>query len=330
MEELELYPHMNPVRSMRSGLRTVRSNWKAIATYFVVVGLVFGWAGYRWLTTSTAVDQTHAIELFRAERGDAANTQIAATTTSVGNQGGRKKDGRRATSGHASGGAKGSTPVAAGQNNTQSSQPSSTSQTQQQESFSPPQEGVYSWDTDGYEQVSGARRQFPEETQRILTWNGNGYWTTHHYFSEQHEIWTDFHWGSRGAEIVKQRNKITFGPVTNDSTIDFNPPMLVGPRDLKVGYEWGGKWEGETHGDYSSKVFEHTTMDIGGERVEVWGMSYIINLHGKQEGKVQAEVWLAPESGLTVKEHYVQDVQSSGAQYHAEWTQQLKSMHPEQ
>ncbi|MCA1704903.1 MAG: hypothetical protein LC808_17205, partial [Actinobacteria bacterium] len=83
-----------------------------------------------------------------------------------------------------------------------------------------------------------------------------------------------------------------------------------------------------TYGDYSSKVVEHTTLDIGGENVEVWGMSYVINLHGEQEGRVTAQVWLAPGYGLTVQEHYVQDVESSGARYHAEWTQKLKSLQP--
>jgi hypothetical protein len=328
MDDLELYPKINPVRTFRDGLRTMRANWKAIAAYLVVVMLVFGYAGYRWMTTSTAVDQSRAIQLFRAERSD----DVAAASTGAGSSSTSKKAGSHKTrsSGHRATKVSrgGSTPVVAG-SRTSASPGSGTATAKNEDGFSLPEEGVYSWDTDGYEQVGGARREFPKETQRVITWNSQTTWTVHHYFSEEREIWTDFSWGSRGADITKQRNKVTFGPVTNDSSIDFNPAMLVGPKNLKVGYEWGGEWSGDTHGDYQSKIIEHTTMSIGGEQVEVWGMSYVINLHGKQEGRVEAEVWLAPEEGITVQEHYVQDVDSSGASYHAEWTQKLRSMHPE-
>lgn len=332
MDDLELYPRVDPIRTIRSGLRKLRANWPRALAYSLVVLLVFGIAGYRWITTVTPVDRTRAVELFRAERDEIAETSLgdddrvtsdAKRATSGGNRKGR---GSRATKERTTGAA---TTVAAGSRNTGGPGQRTTSSTASPR-WHPPEEGVYSWATDGYEQVSGARREFPKETQRILTLNGDGHWTQHHYFSEEREIWTHFHWGARGAEITGQRNKVTFGPVTNDSTIDFSPPMLVGPRNLKVGYEWGGSWEGETHGTYSNKIFEHTTLDIGGEEVEVWGISYNIELHGKQEGRVTAKVWLAPDYSLTVQDYYNQDIESSGTRYHAEWTMKLKSLHPEQ
>jgi hypothetical protein len=333
MDDLELYPRVNPVRAAREGVRSLRANWKRLLSYGLALLLVFGVAGYRWITTATPMDRTDAIQLFRAERGDvvSGDADADAERPRSGSRNQQQGEGRGSGSKQRARVASTTRVVAGGGPQQSQSTQSNTSTSEGNEfSYTAPEEGVYSWATEGYEQVSGARRQFPKETQRIMTLSDNRSWTQHHYFSEEREIWTQFHWGTGGAEITQQRNKVTFGPVTNESMIDFNPPMLVGPRDLEVGYEWGGKWTGDTHGDYISKVFEHTTLDIGGEKVEVWGMSYVINLRGEQQGKVTAEVWLAPAEGLTVKEHYVQDVESSGARYHAEWKQTLKSMTPEQ
>jgi hypothetical protein len=332
MDELELYPKVHPLRATKDGLRAVRSHWKRAVSITLVTMLFFGWAGYRWVTTSTPMDRASAVQLFRAEREEAQTDRAPSDDGEAGREKttlGASKHERSTKKGRvvaapSSGNA--STTTQASRRDTTSSDRSRASS---QETFDAPEEGVYSWDTDGYEQVSGARREFPKESQRIITLNGDGFWTVHHYFSEQREIWTHFHWGSQGAEIVEQRNKVTFGPVTNDSTIDFDPAMLVGPRDLKVGFEWDGSWKGDTYGDYASKVFEHTTLDIGGESVEVWGLEYVINLHGKQEGRVSAEVWLSTQEGITVQEHYVQDIKSNGADYHAEWKQKLQSMHPQ-
>lgn len=330
-DDLELYPRVRPLRALRDGLRAVRENWKRIAAVTVVVLLVGGAAGYRWITTATPMDRSHAVELFRAERSKIA----ADASDQVHRDPSRKDDGRRAPSAGKSERRERRTTAPrvatrAAQPNSNSPPPKTSTSESGKSGYTLPEEGVYSWATDGYEQVGGARRQFPEETQRIFTVQDDRSWTQHHYFSEEREIWTGFHWGSRGVEVMQQRNKVTFGPVTNASKIDFTPPMLVAPRELRVGYEWGGKWTGDTYGDYSSKIFEHSTIVIGGERVEVWGMAYVINLHGEQEGRVSAQVWVAPEPGLTVKEHYVQDVKSSGAEYHAEWKQTLKSLRPRQ
>jgi hypothetical protein len=331
MDDLELYPSINPIRTLANGARALRANWKRVVAYGLVLAVVFGAAGYKWVTTSTPMDQTRAIELFRAESDATASADESRNKGA--SSGPSRKAGERTKGAHGGKTSKssGSAAVMASQQRRPASE--SRSQTssvdRSRQTFTMPEEGVYSWATDGYEQVSGARRQFPKESQRIITLEGDRSWLVHHYFSEEREIWTHFNWGSRGAAITRQRNKVTFGPVTNESTIDFAPPMVVAPKDLEVGLEWSDTWSGETHGDYSSRIFEHTTMDIGGEKVEGWGMAYEINLHGKQEGQVLAKVWLAPEYSLTVREYYKQDIESSGARYQAEWTQQLKSLEPQ-
>lgn len=294
---------------------------------FVATTLGLGGAvSYRWVTTVTEVDQARAIELYRAERDVTASDEAVQVAEDPRRDPARPAIGNRTSSGtrgasrpeiaRADGTAQGESP----RRQDRASEPAQDRR--------PPQEGVYSWATEGYEQVSGARRQFPEETQRIITLEDDGSWTQHHYFSEERQIWTVFEHGSSGVDITQQRNEVTFGPVTKRSQIDFSPPMLAAPDELRVGYEWAGEWSGDTYGDYSSRVFEHTTMDIGGETVEVWGVAYVINLRGEQKGQVNAKVWFSPKYRLTVKEHYVQDVESGGSQYHAEWMQTLKSLDP--
>lgn len=299
----------------------------------VVATTLFGGgvAGYRWATSVTAVDRSWAVELFRAGRnapseqaaeGVRRDASAAKDRNRVTTRSGPDARERRVVPSRQTG--------ASGQEN-DSSQPSGTTpeHRSRDDQVDPPREGVYSWRTEGYEQVGGARREFPEETQRIITLVG-GSWKQHHYFSEERQIWTLFQPSSRGVEIVEQRNKVTFGPVTRESEIDFRPPMLAAPAELRVGYRWDGEWDGDTYGSYSGTIFERTAMNVGGERVEVWGMTYVIDLRGEQEGRVNARVWFAPDPGLTVKEHYVQDVESGGADYHAEWLQTLKSLEPRQ
>ena len=192
-----------------------------------------------------------------------------------------------------------------------------------------PEEGVYSWATDGYEQVSGARRQFPDESQRIVTIEDDRSWLVHHYFSEEREIWSEFSIRQDGAYLNMQRNKAKFGPVTNDSTITFSPPMQVALAEPKEGATWNGSWKGKTSGSYSSRIIDHGTMSIGGESLEVWGYEVRMQMRGELNGTVHAQIMFSPKYALTVKEHYRQDIQTDRGRYQAEWDMTLKSTTPQ-
>jgi hypothetical protein len=308
--------------------------WIAIGVSIALIGAVLG---YQWLTNVTPVSRDKALGIFRAEQSDAPVSSSART----------KGRGGRAKSAHASAVTKGniahkerpqprgaeamaaeSAPETAAREH--ASSPTTHARSAPRSDKTPlPAEGVYSWDTSGYEEVGGARRSFPKESQRIITRDSGG-WHQHHYFSEEREIWTDFVTGENGASIAMQRNKVTFGPVTNDSTIDFSPAMFVGPTAPEEGQTWDGSWTGKTYGDYTGKVFEHGTMTIGGKKVEVWGVEVNLQFKGEQEGTVQAKVWLDLKHGLTVREDYVQTVKAgAGTTYHAEWSMTLKSLHPQ-
>lgn len=298
--------------------------WKQILVVGLLCLLSVALGMYRWMTMSTPVSQDTALEIFEKEQVEQPPSEGAGNRSEPkkGAQK-KKKTGERGSAdngGDGTGGGSGS--VVAG-----ASEKAGNGHRQRSEQRRLiPEEGVYSWRTDGYERAGGARREMPKESQGIVTHQGSG-WMTHHYFSEEKEYWTGFRVEGTAVFVEKQRNKVTFGPVTNDGTVDFAPPMLVGPAELHVGQTWDGTWEGKTSGRYRGETFERTTIDVGGTPVKAWGIRVEMQLRGEISGEVISEVWYAPKHALTVKEHWVQDVEA-GVSYQAEWTMTLKSLVP--
>lgn len=318
-------------------------NWRKAISVFAVVSVIVaavGFLGYRWLTNLTPVTREQALQMFKQETGAAAanRSEPAARGGRGGdeNSGGRAKgrSSQTATKSPGSGGG-GSSPkndqtaVAAGTGSERSAASKKSSRSSDYEYPTTPEEGVYSWDTKGWEEAAGIRRDFPRESQRIVTASDGTSWKQHHYFSEEREIWSDFVITEQGAHMAKQRNRAKFGPVTNDSTIDFSPPMLVGLADPEVGKSWSGKWRGRTSGTYAARIFDHRRMSIGGETVEVWGYELRLEMKGELDGSVFARIMYAPKHALTVQEHYRQDIQSERGRYRAEWSMTLKSTTPQ-
>ncbi len=327
-DELDLYAHPIP--------------WKKVASIFAVFALIFailGFAGYRWVTTTTAVSRADALEIFREEA--AAGEADASATSRDQTARDRKSDkhasqrGVRDRATAAAARARGSSsqprtgapaPAAGPASDTRGQRTASDPRNQNPVT---PEEGVYSWDTEGWEEAAGIRRNFPEESQRIITASDGDSWKEHHYFSEEREIWTDFVITRDGAHVAMQRNRAKFGPVTNDSTVDFAPPMLVGLAQPQVGRSWTGEWKGRTSGTYTGRVFDHSTMTIGGETVEVWGYETRMQMQGELNGTVIARVMYSPKYAMTVQEHYTQNIETDRGRYRAEWTMTVTSTTPQ-
>ena len=317
-------------------------NWKGTIALGLVPVVLIGFLGYRLLLTATPVTRADAIELFRAESSSGVDP-IEDSSADQRESRARSRTGGRDGRGRAAAGSE--TVSAPGSQQPSSNkdggevvaapaeqQPSrSAGRSQRDPGRQPghPKEGVYSWDTEGYESFSGNRRRFPSETQRIVTIDGPTTWTNHHYFSEERQSWWQVHADEDGYVVFYQRNKVVFGPVTRDTTVTFDPPMRVGRAGAEVGDRWSGSWKGKTHGTYEARYFDHTFMTIGGERVEVWGVETFIHLRGEIEGEVHSRTWFSPKHRVPVREHYVQDVQSGPGTYHAEWDMTLKSLDPE-
>ena len=310
--------------------------WKGVVGILLALTLFGGVAMYGWMKKSAPVTVESALAEFRnassqagggAKAPGSARSKQAAKKTQKSNE----KPARKGAGGGANQPSKVAVAAPASdqpaQQPAQNRQAASGRESQSQYERTSPREGVYTWDTEGWESAAGTRRELPEETQRIITLTDNG-WQTHHYFSDKRENWTWFEVLDEGAAIAKQRNKVVFGPVTNDNTIDFAPPMLVGPRRLEVGQKWSGQWSGKTSGSYTGETFEHVQIDIGGEMVETYGIHIHTEMRGEIEGTVDARVWLSTKYVLTVKEHYKQDIKADVGRYNSEWNMTLQSTEP--
>ena len=322
-------------------------NWRKAVSIFavmsVIVGVV-GFFGYRWLTNATPVSRDQALQMFEQESraedeaAAAANPGRKKSGSATGRDGdktsGPERGGSPGSNDHSSGsGGGGSSPkndqtaVAAGTGSTDTS--SAKKRSRDYDYPVTPEEGVYSWSTKGWEEAAGIRRDFPAESQRIITASDGSGYKQHHYFSEEREIWSQFVVSKSGMHMASQRNRAKFGPVTNDSTVTFSPPMLVGLASPEVGKTWSGKWRGKTSGTFAARIFDHGRMTVGGESLEVWGYELRIQMKGELDGTVFARIMYAPEHALTVQEHYTQDIQSERGRYRADWEVTLKSTTPQ-
>lgn len=328
-EDLDLYAH--PIDWKRTR--------RIIGVVFLIVA-VTAFSGYRWVTRSTAVTRDAALEIFRDEAAQADDaTDASENGTRERNNDARSKarDKRNRSHGFGDDRADNSrarlAAGAAGGGSTSQNSDGTRRASEGRESSRTrrvtPEEGVYSWATEGWEEAAGIRREFPEESQRIITASDGDSWKEHHYFSEEREIWSEFVISQKGAHIALQRNRARFGPVTNDSTVDFAPPMLVGLAAPKLGASWTGEWQGRTSGTYSARIFDHSTMVIGGDQVEVWGYETRMQMRGELNGTVLARVMYSPEYAMTVQEHYEQNLETERGRYRAEWTMTVKSTAPQ-
>ena len=335
-DELDLYASPGWRESM--GLKAL--GWKGVITLGLSLTIVMGAAAHGWMTTSAPVTVDQALEEFRQSasrqpgpKPDGAQKAPVGERTSRAEKSSDKSErktgaGPKQQSQPQLAAAPTGQTQAPSDNASDPQQPAKNDRSGSEYERSEPREGVYTWATQGWESAGGARRNFPEESQRVVTIE-NGGWYQHHYFSNQRETWTRFRVVEGGAAISMQRNKVTFGPVTQDSTIDFAPPMLVGPTDLEVGKKWQGRWSGKTTGTYTGEIFERVALNIGGEQVEAYGIAIDMQMRGEIEGEVNAKVWLSPKYAMTVREYYRQRVKADVGDYNAEWTMTLKSLQPQ-
>lgn len=297
----------------------------ALAITTLLVGL--GGVGYRWFTASTEVSSDEAVQRFREGRPSPEGSPTpgltptpadlaAAATPTPGTGGGRSEVTVSAPT---------PTPVP-----TPAPPPTGPGGFV----LLPPEEGVYEWETDGWEQAGPSpRRDLPERSRRIITREGERTWMNDHIYSDQHEEWFPLTVSEQGVSAASYRIRVAFGPFTQDQQLDFSPPMRFSVFPLEVGQQWQGSWEDaedNTRGTYVGQTFERTHLDIGGEQVEVWGIEVDMEMEGDTSGRVLTRIWVSPEHRMTVKEYYEQEVESGPGTYEGEWTITLLSTTPQQ
>jgi hypothetical protein len=193
-----------------------------------------------------------------------------------------------------------------------------------------PDEGLYSYDTDGGERLSGVPvRSFPPVTRRaIIHRNTPQEWSDYHEFLEERKIWTNYRFGGPGRMTLSSRQYVQFYTEKQDRTIVFNPPLLNSPVPWHTGQSWKGSFDGKVYGTYTGRS-ELQKTTVGERQIEIWKDVLHVEMHGEVEGVVDVERWLSPETGLNIFEHYLATAQVEAFQYSAEWKVRIKSLEPE-
>ena len=303
---------------------------------FLVPVLLAAAAGYRYLTTATPLTASDAVDLFRA--GDRSGD----TGSPRSGEDGARIPSERSARHRKAGGAGSDERVREMRVGAPAEQParrrSSAARTEatsteprSDDAWHPgqPKEGVYTWDTEGYESFNGARRQFPSRTHRIITHETrSNTWTNHHVFSRERESWTRTRAEKDGYYTLYARNRIVFGPVTRDAEVTFDPPMLNNQVGEPIGTTWEGKWDGKTYGTYEGRLLGEDTVRIEGQEVDVTVLQLHMRMHGEVEGTSVMRFWVSSRHHMVIREHYRQDVTSGAAEYHAEWNMTIESLRP--
>lgn len=291
-----------------------RTTW-ILLVMILVFGAVAGGA-YRWVTRSTPVSREQAVQRFREQ---AWATRIpTVTVTAIPEAAGASTPEAKSSPAPRGGGA--------------IAQPRpSVSATPQDRGFPQPEAGVYSWRTEGHEEAAGVRRQFPPESQRIITDEGPGRYVIHHVYSEEHEERFTAEVLESRVIVHRIRVEVTFGPANEEVEVIFDPPMDFVVLPFRTGKIWEGSWSGDTWGTYTARVFERTPVTVGDEPVEAWGVEYEIEMHGEIEGEETLWAWWSEEHGMTVRERYEMTAQLQGkpGTYHGEWRNRLLTLHPQ-
>jgi hypothetical protein len=307
----------------RSRLRGALRSTRGFVASFVVVALIAG--GGRivvtTLQTSDPVSTSQALQRFRAASGIEDPETAGARETAKTRPGAPTARGRNAPAGTAS---VARTPPARA---TESRARVATRAPS--DSLVPPRSGVYTWDTEGYEEAPGLHRELPKKSHSIIQRTGKHSWTEHQIYSEQREQWLKLSLSPEGVACSSVRNRVQFGPIEEDNTIPFDPPALFLSFPNEVGKRWGGEWSGRTSGDYQAQTLEKTSMVIGGRRVIAWVTEVEMHFRGEVEGESTVRLWAAPEYRMVVKQWQVTDVKSGPGNYHSEWTRTLRSLDPE-
>ncbi len=311
----------------------VARTFKIILTISLIVLLGVGAGIYSTFNDSTAVTAEQALEEFRSQREATGRSHRKERTGGGARAVGRSDDrpqvratnkhrSSRADQGSAVGGVE-ATPRGA-----QTSEPRRTDDRAPRYPLAPPAEGVYAWSVEGYEEAPGVRRDLPTRSHRIITHDGKDRWIEHHVFSEQREEWFDLVIARQGVSTAAVRNKVQIGPLNVDETVVFDPPVLVGRFPFEVGATWEGQWSGTTRGHYTARTFDHTSLVIGGKRVEVWATEVVMEMQGDVNGTATTRSWVSPKHRLVVKQYQDTRVENGPGTYHHEWTGQLLSLDP--
>lgn len=199
-----------------------------------------------------------------------------------------------------------------------------------------PADGVYTYDTSGFETLAlgGARHDFPPETQAILRYADGCDWQLEHRVIEEHVDTFDSCSSASRQSWYRWRIERTFlnRTLVFDYRCEGETRMLHAdrsPGDVFTAHCDTG--EGE-RAEAKFRYVGDVDLEIGGSSIAAAHFTVDVELTGDVEGTVDSNLWIDRASGMRLREERVVDntvpTPLGRADYHEEATFQLQSMLP--
>jgi hypothetical protein len=171
--------------------------------------------------------------------------------------------------------------------------------------FVAPAEGVYTYRTTGYEEVSlgGARHDYPEQSHAVARRGAGCAWTFELTVLKEH-VEKSTHCSAPGRfSTSEEAYYVEFYGQKEGSIYRCDPPMVVS----ETGDGPGTKRTTTCRGDDGGQATNTTTL-LGRERLTIGGTA-VDALHllgeavisGRAEGTNRSEFWIHPDTGLLLK-----------------------------
>lgn len=239
---------------------------------------------------STSVSLEDAVEGFRSAAPDATGASVPAGEATT------------ATTGGAGASAPAATPH---QPSPSASRDAATTAPAPAGPFTPPEEGVYSYRTRGYDEVSlgGGRHDYPERSYAALRRRSGCEWEVEHKVLEEHVERTIDCSAPGRLTHVQDRVDVTFFNQTNGSTYRCEPVMVTAQVDDQPGTRRTVTCKGDDGGQavITTTLIGREKLVVGGVAVDAIRVLGEAVLSGRAEGTSRNESWVHAETGLMLK-----------------------------
>jgi len=184
--------------------------------------------------------------------------------------------------------------------------PSGLVTTQGSSPFSAPPEGVYTYATSGYEQISlaGARHDYPSQSFATVRHGSGCQWGLEHRVIQEH-IETHLYCSEPDAlAFLQETDQVTFFGQANTRTYRCDPPEITAHLGDGVGSSRRFTCRSDGGGQLSATVSYLGRDRVAIDGVAVSGLHVVVEsqISGDVHGSSRIELWLHPQTGLALRE----------------------------
>jgi hypothetical protein len=184
--------------------------------------------------------------------------------------------------------------------------PSTPMTTQGNSPFSAPPEGVYTYATSGYEQISlaGARHDYPSQSFATVRHGSGCQWGFEHRVIQEH-VETHVYCSEPDAlAFLQETDQVTFFGQTNTRTYRCDPPEITAHLGDGVGSSRQFNCRSDSGGQLSARVSYLGREPVAIDGVAVSALHVVVDsqISGDVHGSSRTELWLHPQTGLALRE----------------------------